>query len=211
MSAGGLGMESLRMAGVGRMGLGEMGLVGEPGFSPLSADIFGLSPYDITAQGEIACPMGAAGQALPATLAQLQRFAEESLPLAAVAHSYHVDALANPQIAEEPSLQQLSLVELNELHHQIALLGALLRLQAGDPTALQSVGRNLAGFLENRQLGLQIAATLPIRVRQEPAMQEALRLTEESTRQVAQNWPLLVQMVRLTGAASPGPLLVGRP
>lgn len=143
-------------------------------------------------------------------LGQVMQFALESLPLAAVAHSYHVDALLDPLLQQDPRYQMYSLIELNELHHQVSVLGSLLRMQMGDPTAAESLGRNLAGFIQNRQAALQVAGTLRPQVLAHPLTRTVLALTEQSNRQVASYWPVLAQTIAATGAAGPGSLLVGR-
>lgn len=147
--------------------------------------------------------------ALP--LAAIQQFLTEGLPLTALAHSFHVDALLDPSIRANPVFQQFSLVELNELHHLIAAQGALLRIQLGDPGGLRSLGVNLAGFLQNRQAGLQLSAALPPAVRQNPAVQATLSLIQQTQQQVVQNLPIISQAIAVSGAPAPGPLLIGRP
>lgn len=134
-----------------------------------------------------------------------------SMPLAAVAHSFHVDALHDPKLQDDPAFQRFSLIELNELHHQVAAMGSLLRMQMGDRSALQSLGANLMGFLANRQLGLQAAQQLPASVRQDPRVMTVMQLTEMSNQQVAQYMPVLAQTVQMSGAPTMMPLLVGRP
>jgi hypothetical protein len=141
-------------------------------------------------------------------LAQVQEFVMESMPVAAVAHSFHVDALSDPRFQSDPNFQMFSLIELNELHHQVAAFGSLLRLQMGDKTALQSLGRNLTGFLANRQLGLQAAQRLPANIRQDPRMMTVMQLTEMSNQQVAKYMPVITQIVQQSGAPATGPLLV---
>jgi hypothetical protein len=152
-----------------------------------------------------ACPAPAA-QPLP--LADLQRFLLESVPLAAIAHSFHVDALADPLIRNDPAFQRYSLIELNELHHQVSALGALLRITMGDPTAWQSLGLNLAGFLQNRMAALTVARSFTPTVLQHPASQVMMQLTQQSNQQIAANWPAMQQTLAVTGAPLPG-LLVG--
>lgn len=147
--------------------------------------------------------------ALP--LRQLNRFMMEGLPVAAVAHSYHVEALTDPQFRRNPAFQRFSLVELNELHHQVAALGSLLRVQMGDASALASLGANLQGFLQNREMGMQLAQQLPEAIRQDPRMQRVMALTQQSNRQVARNWPVLMQTVAAADGAAPGAMLVHCP
>lgn len=131
-----------------------------------------------------------------------------SMPLAAVAHSFHVDALRDPKLNADPTFQRFSLIELNELHHQVAAMGSLLRMQMGDRTALQSLGANLAGFLANRQLGLQTAKQLPAAVTQDPRMMTVMQLTEMSNQQVAQYMPVISQTIQAAGSPTTKPLLV---
>lgn len=132
----------------------------------------------------------------------------ESLPLAAVAHSIHVDALADPNLRANPQFQAFSQVELNELHHQIAALGGLLRTMMGDPAGPASLAMNLAAFLQNRALGLQAAQILPPAVLSHPAVRVLMGLTEQSNQQVAAYRPALAPLFASIPVASPGPLLV---
>lgn len=141
-------------------------------------------------------------------VAELMRFMMEGLPVAAIAHSYHVDALVDPRVGSNPQFQEFSLIELNELHHQIAALGSLLRLEIGDPMAQESLGMNLAGFLENRQAALAVASRFPPLVTNNPAVKKMMDLTQVSNEQVEANWPLIQETLAATGAPSPGALLV---
>lgn len=141
-------------------------------------------------------------------LDQIERFLLEGMPVAAMAHSYHVQALADPEIGPDPIMQRFSLIELNELHHQVAALGDVLRLRRGDQSAAATLGYNLSGFLQNRQLGLQVARQFPPAMLRHPAVQRTLALTEQSNEQIARNWPLLQRAMAQTAAAAPGPLLV---
>jgi len=151
------------------------------------------------------------GMGMMGLLRQLCQFMMAGLPVAAMAHSYHVEVLMDPQFRNDPVLQRFSLVELNELHHQVAAMGALMRLERGDPTALSSLGANLQGFLENRQRGMEVMEGLSDAVRQDPRMQQMMALTQVSNQQISQNWPLLMQVVRMANGAAPGPLLVNCP
>lgn len=144
-------------------------------------------------------------------LRELRRFMMEGLPVAAVAHSYHVEALSDPKVGKDPAFQRFSLVELNELHHQVAALGALLRLQMGDPSAMASLGANLLGFLQNRGLGMYLIEQVPASVRQDPRVQRMLVLTQRSNQQIARHWPLLMRVVTASGASAPGPMQVACP
>lgn len=132
----------------------------------------------------------------------------ESLPVAAIAHSIHVDALADPALNANPQFQAFSLIELNELHHQIAALGGLLRTQMGDPSGPVSLAMNMAGFLENRALGMQAAQRLPANVRRHPAVATVLQLTDLSNQQVATYAPQLAPLMQVLPAVSPGPMMV---
>lgn len=143
-------------------------------------------------------------------MAELERFMMEGLPVAAIAHSFHVEALTDPRVQADPAFQQFSMIELNELHHQVAALGAHLRHMMGDPTAMQSLGLNLAGFLQNRQTAMQMVPRFAPTTVQNPAVQVMMGLTEVSNEQVAQNWPVLTQALAATRAPVPGPMLVGR-
>jgi len=149
---------------------------------------------------------GTNGQPMP--WRAMVQFMSEGLPVAAVAHSYHVDALTDPQLREDPTFQEFSLIELNELHHQIGAMGAMIRLSQGDPSALRSLGTNLAGFLQNREAALATAAQFPPAVAENPAVQQVMRLTELSNQQIVQNWPVLQQALTMAAGPAPGPLLV---
>lgn len=138
----------------------------------------------------------------------LYRFAMEAMPVAAVAHSYHIDALMDPRLQDDPAFQEFSEIELNELHHQVSTLGALLRHNMGDPTALNSLGVNLAGFLENRRAALAVSRRFSPEVRANPAVQEMMRLTELSNAQVAANLPVIEQALAAAQSEDPGALLV---
>lgn len=138
----------------------------------------------------------------------MEGFLLQSLPVAAVAHSYHVEALRNPTLQRDPTFQRFSLTELNELHHQVAALGDLIRLQQGDPTAAEALAYNLAGFLQNRQQGMRMVPQLPAAARNHPAMQQVLQLMQVSNQQVTRNSRLLNQTFAMTQAPVPGPLLV---
>lgn len=144
-------------------------------------------------------------------LGQLRQFMMVGLPVAAMAHSYHVEVLMDPQFRNDPALQHFSLVELNELHHQVAAMGALMRLECGDPTALASLGANLQGFLENRRRGMELMEGLSSAVTQDPRMQQMTALTQISNQQISQHWPVLMQVVRMANSTAPGPLLVKCP
>lgn len=142
---------------------------------------------------------------------QVKTFLNNATPGGSVAHSYHVEALTVPGVGTDPAFQKFSLVELNELHHFVAALGSIARFEQGDPTALQSLGLNLAGFLENRQMALRLAASLPPAVTRNPQVQAMLSLIRKDQQQVEQNLPLLNRAIALAGVPSPGPLLVRCP
>lgn len=152
-----------------------------------------------------------ATQSAQVPLGEVQRFLFEALPVAAIAHSYHVDALADPVVQQDPQYQRFSLIELNELHHQVAALGALMRLQMGDQTALRNLGMNLVGFIQNRQAALQVAQNFSPSVLANPANQVLMGLVQQSNQQVAQNWPVLMQTLSATQPPVPGPLMVRQP
>ena len=142
---------------------------------------------------------------------RVKTFLTNATPGASVAHSYHVEALAIPTLRADPAFQRFSLVELNELHHFVAALGSINRFEQGDPTALQSLGLNLAGFLENRQLALRLAGALPPAVTQNPLVQMMMNLIHQDQQQVEKQLPLLNRVIAMAGVPSPGPLLVRCP
>lgn len=143
-------------------------------------------------------------------MAALRQFMSQSLPVAAIGHSFHADLLLDPRYQCDPSLQQFSRIELNELHHQIAAMGALLRLQRGDQTAAASLGANLAGFLQNRQAALQVMPQISAQIQQDPRMQAMMRQVARSQQQVLQNLPVLSRAVMATTTTTPGVMMVGR-
>lgn len=136
-------------------------------------------------------------------LNELRSFIMQSLPVAAIAHSYHVDALANPNLRSNAAFQRFSEVELNELHHQVALLGALLRLEMGDASAIADIGLNLTAFLQNRQIAGQLAARLPAAIRQDPLVATVLNLVNQSNQQITQSWPTITRTLSVTAAVAP--------
>lgn len=144
-----------------------------------------------------------------AALAEIRQLLFGSIPDTAVAHSYHVAALMDPAVGQNESFQRFSEVELNELHHQVAALGCLYRMQQGDPTAASCLAANLQGFLDNRQLGLQLAQQLPTRVTQNRNVQMMTRLIGRTQQAVEQHLPTIQSFVAGVGAPSPGPMLVG--
>lgn len=149
------------------------------------------------------------GRTVEVPVAALQQFMNEATPVAAMAHSYHVDALMDPRIDADPVFQEFSLIELNELHHQVAAMGALQRLMMGEPGALQSLGVNLAGFLQNRQAAMSLVPQFPPYVTRNPSVQKMMKLTQQSNKQVAANLPVIQQTLNAAGAPAPGPMLVG--
>lgn len=130
---------------------------------------------------------------------QLQRFLNQSMPGAAVAHSYHVDALRQPEVRNDPSFQRFTDTELHELHHQVAALGSLMRVQMGDQNAVNGLGYNLARFVARRQEALQSAQQFPAAVRENAAVGRMMNLIRQSNRQVEQNWPAISQAVSAAG------------
>lgn len=142
-------------------------------------------------------------------VAALERFLNEGMPGAAVAHSYHVDALMDPRVGSDPTFQAFSLIELNELHHQVAAMGALERLKMGEPDALRSLGTNLVGFLQNRQAALSLVPDFPPYVTRNPSVQRMMQLIQQSNQQVAANMPLIQQTLQAADGRAPGPMLVG--
>lgn len=152
----------------------------------------------------------AGGPALP--LQAVEQFLIQSLPLAAVAHSFHVDAMRDPRLHRDPAIDEFNLIELNELHHQVAALGALLRMQQGDASALASLGYNLAGFLENREAALRAGPRLPPTALQNPAMRQVMALIQQTNQMIQQYMPAIMQTIQASGVTdTPGPLLIGRP
>jgi len=130
---------------------------------------------------------------------QLNWFFQQSLPGTAVAHSHHVDALRQPEIRSDPAFQRFTETELHELHHQIAAMGALQRLQMGDRRALESLGYNLARFAARRQSAQQTARQLPASVRSNPDVQQMMRLIRQSNQQIQQYWPYIAQAIAAAG------------
>lgn len=144
-----------------------------------------------------------------AALAEIRQMLFSSIPDTAIAHSYHVEALRDPAFRNNAEFQRFSEVELNELHHQIAALGCLYRLQQGDPNAMSCLATNLQGFLENRRLALQLGQQLPAALRQTPAMQQMFSHIQQTQQAVQRNMPLIQQFEAAVQAPSPGPMLVG--
>lgn len=144
-----------------------------------------------------------------AVVAELRQLLFSSMPDTAIAHSYHVEALLDPALHNNAEFQRFSEVELNELHHQIAALGCLYRMQQGDPNALACLATNLQGFLENRRLAMQLAQQLPASVRQTRSVQSMIGHIQQTQQAVQRNMPLIQQFEAAVRAPSPGPLLVG--
>lgn len=144
-------------------------------------------------------------------LAEIRQLLFSSIPDTAVAHSFHVAALMNPAIRDNAEFQRFSEVELNELHHQVAALGCLYRMQQGDPEAASCLATNLQGFLDNRLLGLQLAQQLPAQITQNPNVQTMTRLVGQTQQAVQQHMPAIQSFVAAVRAPNPGPMLVGGP
>lgn len=70
----------------------------------------------------------------------LKQFVSESLPTAALAHSYLVELRWDPTIGKNQPLEEFTDNLLHELHHHAALWGALLRLERGDPWGGPALG-----------------------------------------------------------------------
>jgi len=156
-----------------------------------------------------AAPQAAGMYAMPTAglpLHELRAFLMQSLPGAAIAHSFHVDALANPAVRTNTAFQRFSEVELNELHHQIALLGSVLRFDMGDASALGDIGMNLAAFLHNRQMAGQLAARLPATIGQDPMVATMLNLVNQSNQQIAQSWSTITRTLNAAATVAPGSL-----
>ena len=139
---------------------------------------------------------------------QIERFLTEGMPGTAIAHSYHVDALLVPELQADANFQRFSLIELNELHHQIAAMGAILRWHQGDPNAVQDLAVNLAGFLQNRQAAMEASHALGPHVTGNPAVQRVLHLVEQSNRAIERNRPALQQFTAMVPTGEPGAMLV---
>ncbi|MEW8979115.1 MAG: hypothetical protein AB2385_11980 [Symbiobacterium sp.] len=129
----------------------------------------------------------------------LGRFFQQTLPGTAVAHSHHVDALRLPEVRNNPAFQRFTEIELHELHHQIAAMGALQRLRTGDRRALESLGYNLSRFVARRQAAQEAVRALPAAVRNNADVQRMLRLVRQSNRQIRQYWPYIAQAIAAAG------------
>lgn len=70
-------------------------------------------------------------QGLGALLRQL----EASLPLTAVYHSLHTQALQIPEIAAQPAIEQFNKASMDSLHAEIAAIGFIRRMMCGDFSA----------------------------------------------------------------------------
>lgn len=138
---------------------------------------------------------------------QLNRFVADSLPIAALVHSYLVELRWEPRLRGVPSLEEFSDNALHELHHLTALRGALLRLDRGDPTAWSSVGLNLARLLHRRQITMERAARLPAAVRQDPRGRFMLSLIDQGNRQLQRYLPIILQTIRATGWSKAAPMV----
>lgn len=130
---------------------------------------------------------------------QLNWFFQQAMPGTAVAHSHHADAMRQPELRGDPAFQRFNEIELHELHHQIAAMGALQRLQMGDRGALESLGYNLARFAARRQAAQEAARQLPAAVRNDPHIQQMMRLIRQSNRQIQQYWPYIAQTIAAAG------------
>jgi len=137
------------------------------------------------------------GSQLP--VQQLQRFFQQGMPGTAVAHSHHVDALRQPEVRNDPSFQRFTDIELHELHHQIAAMGSLHRVQMGDPRAVDSLGYNLSRFVARRQAALDEVRQFPAAVRNNPDVRRMISLMQQSNRMVRQNWPYISQAIAAAG------------
>jgi hypothetical protein len=149
-------------------------------------------------------------QCPPFPVDRVKRFVAESLPVAALAQSYLVDSRWDPALRDQEPLGRFTENALHELHHLMALWGALLRGEAGDPTAWSRAGLNLARFLERRRMTLTLAQQLPVSLRQHPSVQLMMTHLEESNRQVQRAWPILVQTVVATGWQGAAPTVFGQ-
>jgi hypothetical protein len=129
---------------------------------------------------------------------ELRNFLHQSLPSAAILHSYLVRVRWDPALKEIPPMAQFSENVIHELHHQMGLWGAILRLNMGDPTAVDDVGLNLARFIHRRQAAMALVAQFPLEVRQNPQVRAVLSAINESNAEVEAYWPLLRQTLAAT-------------
>ncbi|WP_374713699.1 hypothetical protein [Symbiobacterium terraclitae] len=145
-----------------------------------------------------------------APVRQLNWFVQQTLPGTAVAHSYHVDAMRRPELSSDPAFQRFHEIELHELHHQIAAMGALQRLQMGDRRALEGLGYNLSRFAARRQSAMQTARQLSAAVQNDPNVQAMMNLVRQSNRMIRQYWPYIAQAIAAAGMGTvPEPRLDG--
>lgn len=167
-------------------------------------------PQALPGRGPLAGQWPGPAQAPPqAALGQIRQLLFSSIPDTAMAHSYHVQALMDPAFRDNPEFQRFSEAELNELHHQVAALGCLYRMQQGDPQAVTCLAANLQGFLDNRRLSMQLEQQLPAAIRQAPSVQMMMRHIQQTQQAVQRNMPAIQQFEAAVQAPNPGPMLVG--
>lgn len=142
---------------------------------------------------------------------QLNQFVAESLPTAALLHSFLVDLSWDPQLGNDQSLATLSENAQHELHHLAALRGALARLNQHDPKAWSSIGLNLARLLYRRRVTTLNAARLSPDIRQDPRGRSILSLIEQENEQIEPYIPLIRQTIIATGRQSAAPGFFGSP
>lgn len=130
---------------------------------------------------------------------QLQQFLGESLPLAAVLHSYLADLRWNTTVGRDPGFEEFSENAVHLLHHHIALWGALQRAEAGDPAAWSSIGLNLARLLYRYQVTMDQVGGLPEAFRAEPWGQAVLQILEYEDRMIRNYLPAFRRVIMATG------------
>lgn len=130
---------------------------------------------------------------------RLQRFIAGSLPTAALLHSYLVDIRWNPWLGGHPAVEALIDQARHELHHHMALWGALIRVERGEHTAWSSVGLNLARLLYRRRQIMERVERLPAALRQTPQGQVMMGLVLQGNRQIEGYLPVILQTIVDTG------------
>lgn len=140
---------------------------------------------------------------------QLSQFVSESLPTAALLHSFLVDLNWDPLLGNDQSLATFSENAQHELHHLAALGGALARLTQHDPKGWSMVGLNLARLLYRRRVTLANAARFSPDIRQDPRGRSILALVEQEKEQIQPYLPLIRQTIIATGWQSAAPGVFG--
>lgn len=136
----------------------------------------------------------------PDMLTYLRQFLSETLPTAALTHSYLVDMDWDPALdRHRPANQELADAANGWLHHLMALWGAVLRADMGDPSAWSSIGLNLARVLVRRNETMQKADQLDASLRQDPKVQRFLSLLSQTAQQMDPYVPAMMQVIAATG------------